>query len=302
MKVFITGGSGLLGSALCYHFAKKWQVICGYHSHPATLKINNVRNAQINIIDQNSLEAVKSVEPDVVIHAAALTNLEYCEANPKEAYIMNVAGTQNVVEVCNKTNAKIVYINTDYVFDGKKGNYAEQDETNPLSVYAKTKLEGEQIVCRNSLNYLSVRTSFHGWALNKHSISSSIIDSFRNHKSVRAATDQRNSIMYTLDLAEILMKMLEKDLEGIYHVASSNSMSRYEFALCIAKTFGLDSKLAIPTPFQTIATVFNLKTARPEDVSLNANKIESVLERMPTIEEGLVKMKLTENLFRGIRD
>ena len=301
MKIFITGGSGLLGSALSFELIKKHKVINGYHSNRIDIKNNNFSSVPIDITKIGSLKVIEKISPDVIIHAASLTDLEFCEKNPKLAHEVNVKGTENVLSVAKKCGAKIVYICTDYIFDGERGNYSERDKPNPLSIYARSKLNGEEIIRERHDNFISIRTSLYGWSptSKKPSLSSWIINSLKDGKEIFLVTDQFSSLMFASDLAKALVEMLERDLIGIYHVASANSMSRYDFALGIADVFDLDQDLIKPISFSSFIERFSPMASRPQNVSLNVSKIESELGReMPTISAGIFLMKEKEDKFK----
>ncbi|MGB3345744.1 MAG: SDR family oxidoreductase [Candidatus Humimicrobiia bacterium] len=300
MRIFITGGSGLLGCALAFELIKKNEVISGYYHNYISIKNNNFSSVNIDICDINSLKAIEK-SPDVIIHAAALTDLEFCEKNPEIAYKINVDGTKNVLKVAEKCNAKIVYICTDYIFDGEKRNhsYSEADTPNPLSIYAKTKLQGEELIKESYDNFISVRTSLYGWSLNKSSFASWIVNSLREGKRISVLSDQISSMLFTNDLANILSEMLKYNLKGVYNVASADSVSKYKFALKIAEIFNLNKNLIEAITLDNLIKRFSLSANRPMNVSLDVSKIENKLGRkMPSIREGITSMKEKEIEFK----
>jgi dTDP-4-dehydrorhamnose reductase len=299
MDVLITGGNGLLGSALCLEFIKKYKVTCCYRSSAIEIVNENFKSLKIDIAT-GSLSEIEEASPDIIIHAAALTDLELCEKNPGLAHEVNVNGTKNVLEAAKKCGAKLVYVCTDYIFDGKRGQYSEIDEPNPISVYAKTKLQGEEVIVKNYDDFLSIRTSLHGWNPNpiKSSLSSSIINSSRK-KEVFFVTDQISSLMFTGDFANILIELLERNLTGIYNVASSDSMSKYHFSIAVAEMFNLSSDFIKPVSLDEFKKKFSLVANRPKNISLNVSKVEDALgKRMCTILEGIVSMKEKEADFK----
>lgn len=302
LKVFITGGCGLLGAALSFELVKTNNVICGYHINRIDIKNENFSAMKIDITNPNSLKVVEKISPDVIIHAVALTDMEFCERNPEIAYKVNVKGTENVLHVTREIGAKMIYICTDYIFDGKKGYYSELDRPNPLSIYAKTKLRGEEIV-RNYDNFISIRTSLYGWNPNPNrpSFSSRIINSLKNGKEFPVVNDQKNSLIFTNDLANILDGMLQHNLHGIYNVASANSMSRYDFALEVAEVFNLDRNLIKEISLNQFIRRFSLFAPRPKNISLDCSKITTKMKRkMPTIREGIISMREKENRFKRV--
>ncbi|MEM3556247.1 MAG: SDR family oxidoreductase [Candidatus Micrarchaeia archaeon] len=302
MKIFITGGNGLLGSALSLGLVKEHKVVCGCHASYIKIKNDNFSSEIFDITREDMLEVVVRASPDVIIHAAAITDLELCERDPTMAYKVNVAGTENILKAARKCGAKLVYMCTDYIFDGRAGNYSETDKPNPLSVYAKTKLEGEEIIRKDYDNFLSIRTSLHGWNPNpgKTSFSSWVVESLRRGKKVQLIRDQISSMIFTNDLAGIMNRMLKQDLTGIYNVASSDSMSKYDIGLTIAEVFKLNKEFITQISLSQLARKISLKAKRPMNVSLDVSKIEKKLgERMPSIREGIVSMKEKEEEFRN---
>ena len=299
MKMFITGGSGLLGCALAFELIKKNAVISGYHHNCISIKNNNFSSVNIDICDFNSLKVIEKISPDVIIHTAALTDLEFCEKNPELAYKINVEGTKNILRLAKDCNAKLVYICTDYIFDGTKGNYSESDTLNPLSVYAKTKLQGEDLIKETYDDFISIRTSLYGWSINKLSFGSWIVHALRENEKISVLSDQISSMLFTNDLARILSEMLEYNLKGIYNVASSDSMSKCTFALKIAEIFNLNKNFIEAITLENLIKKFSLSANRPKNVSLDVFKIENALGRkMPCIVEGITSMKEKEKEFK----
>ncbi len=301
MKFFVSGGSGLLGCALAFELIKKHEVISGLHNNPINIKANNFSSITIDICDINSLRVIENISPDVIIHAAALTDLEFCEKNPDKAYKINVEGTRNILNIAQKCNSKMVYVCTDYIFDGEKRNYSysETDNPNPLSIYAKTKLQGEELIKESYDNFISIRTSLYGWGINKQSFASWIVNSLREGKKISVIRDQISSMMFINDLANILDEMIEFDLKGIYHVASANSISKYSFALKVADIFDLDRNLIEPVTLDELIKKFSFSANRPNNISLDVSKIKRDLgKKMPSIIEGILSMKEKEYEFK----
>lgn len=299
MKIFITGGSGLLGCALAFELVKEHEVISGYHHNFIGIRDNNFSSVIIDICDISSLKIIENTSPDVIIHAAALTDLEFCEKNPEIAYKINVIGTKNILKVAEKCNAKIVYICTDYIFDGKTGNYLESDNPNPLSIYAKTKLRGEELIRKNYDDFISIRTSLYGWSPNKMSFAVWVISSLRENKGISVLNDQISSMLFTNDLANVFNETLGYNLNGIYNIASTDAMSKYNFALNIAEIFDLNKNLIEPIALNDLIKKNSLSANRPKKVSLDVSKIENELgKKMPTVMKGIEFMKEKEIEFK----
>ncbi|MEN7982571.1 MAG: SDR family oxidoreductase, partial [Nanoarchaeota archaeon] len=160
-KVLITGGSGLLGSNLAEIFCKDFEVFIIFNKNP--VKIDYCNEMKIDLIDFENVEKIiKKINPLIIIHCAALTNVDYCEKNPKEAKEINCDSTKNLARIGKEIGAKFIYISTDSIFDGETGGYSENDIPNPINVYAKTKLEGEEEVRKINGNYIIIRTNIYG--------------------------------------------------------------------------------------------------------------------------------------------
>ncbi len=236
-RILITGASGLLGISLVDALSEEYEVV-PTHNREAVHR-NSVK---MDVCDENTvLRVVDRTHPDAVIHAAAETNVDKCETDKTSAWNINALGTRNVAEACAKVSAKLIYISTDYVFDGDKGAYSEEDEANPINHYGMTKLKGEEFVRALPLEFVIARTSvIYGWHPKKSNFTTWVIDSLANRRQISVVDDQYNSPTLSNDLSEILRRMLLQGARGIYHTVGSDRVSRYDFALKIAEVFGLD--------------------------------------------------------------
>jgi dTDP-4-dehydrorhamnose reductase len=266
----VTGSTGLLGSKIVKN-----------PDHEIHHK-----NERIDITKKEIYTYIREINPDVVIHCAAFTNVDQCEIQREKAWSTNVLGTDNMVEACKATDAKLLYISTDYVFDGRKGMYTEADEPHPINFYGETKLEGEKRVT-NLSEYIIARTSvLYGW---HHTLNFAtwVIEQLQNRNEIRIVTDQYACPTLADNLAAVLFEMCEKDLCGIYHVTGTERINRYEFALKIALQFGLDSHLIVPV----LSEDLDQKAVRPKDSSLSTKKVISKInEALLPVHEGLERM------------
>lgn len=286
-KILITGCSGLLGSKLFLKLHGKYEVLGTYNSE----QVDEKNCTKLDIVDREKVfSIIKKFKPQIIIHSAALTNVDYCEDHQKQTYAINVEGTKNVVEAAKTIAAKIVYISTDYIFDGKSGPYTEDDNPNPLNYYAKTKLEGEEIVKNSGLENLIIRsTVIYGLEKTKLNFAMWVINKLRRQGKISVVDDQYGSPTFADSAAEIIIKLLEGGRKGIYNVAGPGIMSRYEFALKIADVFDLDKTLI--TPIQTKG--LRQKAPRPLKAGLKIDKVKTDLGIEPlNVKEALEKMKL----------
>jgi len=284
--MFVTGASGLLGNKIVKLVKDDFEVIPIYNTKP--LHSNSLKLDMTSAVEVMKL--FSKLEPAVVIHAASETNVDKCETEKEHAWKTNVEGARNIAEACQKVNAKLVAISTDYVFDGEKGLYTEEDTPNPINYYGVTKLEGEKQVINHCENSAILRTSvLYGWHPWKQNFATWVINKLRQQQEINVVDDHYNTPTLADNLAEMALEVAEKDLQGLYHASGNERISRYEFAKKIAGTFGLNSDLIKPVKMRQI-TAWTAK--RPRDSSLDTRKIRKQLKTKPlNITEGLNKMR-----------
>jgi len=295
-KLLITGGSGLLGSNIAGIAAKGFKVFATHNSNPS--QIQDTEFLPLDIRDKKQVFfTFRKAMPNLVIHTAALTNVDYCETHSKEAWAVNAEGTENVALASKEVGAKLFYISTDSVFNGEQGMYVEEDTPNPINVYAKTKFEGEERARHWLSDSIIVRTAFYGWSLhNKSSLAEWVVNGLRERKTLNMFTDVFFSPIFVSNLVEVLIEMYHRNLSGIFHVAGSERCSKYVFGQEIAKSFGLNSEYVKPS---SVAEA-GLKARRPKDVSLNINKVSNAIHtKLLGVKEGITWFKNLENSFQG---
>lgn len=286
MKILITGGSGLLGSATAALFKDYYRTFITYTNNKVF--IEGCETYRLDITNKEEVfKVIGAIQPDFIIHTAALIGVGICENNKEMAYNINVNGTKHIAEAAAKFNSKIVHISTDYVFDGKKGMYKETDKPNPLNYYAKTKLEAEKLINKNNA---IIRTSIYGWNIIKErkNFATFILEGLENNKKINIFEDQYNTTILANNLAEALKEIVDKNKKGIYNIGGSERQSKYEFALKLADVFELNKSLINPITIDDAED----KAQRPPDVSLDSAKAKKELNvKLLNIEEGLELMK-----------
>jgi len=236
-------------------------------------------------------DILKKIKPDIIIHCAAETNVDYCEENIPHATLLNATATKYLANYSKISSCKLIYISTDAIYRGDRGDYFEFETPEPQNIYSKTKLAGEFFVQENASDYLIIRTNIYGWnALQKLNFAEWVIDQIEVGKGgIPGFVDVVFSPILVNDLAGVIEKMINIDLSGIYNVGARDNCSKYEFARMICRLFGKNED------FIKKATIkeFLFKAPRPENTSLNVNKISDILgvESMPTVEHGLIKFK-----------
>jgi len=246
MKLLITGASGLLGISLALEAMREHEVI---GTDRGKLKSAPFQVLKADLTHKGRLDSIlDSVRPDWLVNCAALTNLDICEEAPDLAKILNTDLPVELAEVCAKKYIRFLHISTDAVFDGDKTDpYTEEDQPNPLGVYAQTKLDGERAVQAANSQAIIARVNFFGWSLNgKHSLGEFFVRNLSAGRSVNGFTDVIFCPMFVKHTAQLLLGMLDEGLCGLYHVVGPHAMSKYQFGVEIGHKFGLRKSLISP--------------------------------------------------------
>lgn len=232
MKVLVTGANGQLG----YDVVKELQ--------KQNIECYGATRQDFDIVDfEATKKFITNYMPDAVIHCAAYTAVDKAEDEQGLCYLVNASATENIAEICKKINAKMLYISTDYVFDGTKDDFYEvDDKPNPINVYGKTKLLGEQAVQKILDKYFIVRIS---WVFGEHgnNFVKTMLRLGKERKEISVVADQYGSPTYTADLAPLLVEMIKTDKYGVYHATNEGVCTWAEFAEEIFKIAGMDVKV-----------------------------------------------------------
>ena len=279
----ITGVSGLLGNNLAYYFRKKYDLLGLYLSHPFT--IEGIQTQKVDILSEDSLKKiVQDFCPDIVIHCASLTNIDFCERNQDLTERVNVIGTKIVVQSIKNYNTKLIYISSDSVYDGCKGNFIETDPVKPKNYYGLSKYKGELEVLGRD-NSLILRTNIFGWNIQeKYNLAEWILDELEKKRQIEGFKDVYFSSIYTFTLAEILDRAIDMNLTGLYNCGSSTPLSKYEFAVQLAHYFNLDKNLIKPISIDH----YNFKAKRGKNLTLNVDKLKNALNNeLPSFNDSI---------------
>lgn len=235
MKFLITGAGGMLGRVFCRQLKDKNEIY-GIDIRPGF--------TEIDITEKQALwEFIKKAQPQVIVHTAAYTDVDGCESDLDKAHKINADGTKNLAEACKDVSALMVYISTDYVFDGKKdASYTETDKPNPINVYGKSKLQGEEYVKKLCKNFLIIRSSGLYGKDGKNFVDT-ILKIARSKKDLKVVDDQRTCPTYVNDLAKAVIRLVNLKKEGTYHIANSGICSWYEFAKEILSISGIKKEV-----------------------------------------------------------
>lgn len=266
MKVLVTGANGQLG----YDVVKELQ--------KQNIECYGASRQDFDIVDFEATENfIKNYMPDAVIHCAAYTAVDKAEDEQELCYLVNASATENIAEICKKINAKMLYISTDYVFDGTKdGFYKVDDKPNPINVYGKTKLLGEQAVQKILDKYFIVRIS---WVFGEHgnNFVKTMLRLGKERKELNVVADQYGSPTYTADLAPLLVEMIKTDKYGVYHATNEGVCTWAKFAEEIFKITGMDVIVNYIT-----TTEYPTMAKRPVNSRLSNRKL--VINNFKTLE------------------
>jgi len=281
-KVLITGASGQLGASLQLN---DYDVI-----RTDVIQQNNQNNFTILDITNESQvkKLLEEAKPDVIVHLAAMTNVDGCERNPDLAHLINVKGTENLL---NHFAGKFIFVSSDYVFDGEDGPYSEDDTVNPINVYGKTKLKGEDSVRVLSNDWVILRTNVV-WNIGGNftaSFADWVVDELKNNKPIRIVADQWNNPAWTVELGHVIEILIECNGMGLYHHGSSHVINRYDFACMIANVYELNASLIEPITTKEL----NQTAQRPLKCGLITKKLENDFNFKPS--KTLLDIKLAKS-------
>ena len=293
MKLLVLGGSGLIGNALLKNSKNEFDILTTFYKNHISIK--NVRSFQYSFPnDLNNLrELLEKEKPDVLVNTMGYSNIDFCELNKSDTEMLHVEVTEKICKLCENIGTKQIFLSSDYVFDGEKGNYSETDVPNPVNYYGLSKLKAEQLILKNPINTI-IRTSvIYDWDYRARFFNY-VIKNLQNNQEINATTDVYNSVTFLDNLVESIFKVITLNQNGIFHVVDSACVNRFEFAEMIAKIFRLDKNL-----IKTISVQDEPKNIakRPKNACLNNSKAKKELGlNFNTIEEGVSRVFMKSQL------
>ncbi|OGH18037.1 MAG: hypothetical protein A3F31_03820 [Candidatus Levybacteria bacterium RIFCSPHIGHO2_12_FULL_38_12] len=280
MKIITTGLLGFVGSRISEILGKKYEFT------------NISRSCGVNIKNRTQvLKYIENSDAPIVLHLAAKTNVDACQRDKDDTWAINVVGTQNIIDACDKTGKKIIYVSTDFVFDGEKEEelYTEEDIQNPINWYGKTKYEGEKIVQKSSVPWIIMRIAYPYRAQSeKKDFFRAMLSRLENGYGISAVTDHVMTPTFIDDIAHALDVLIQKNAEGLFHVVGGEHLSPFEAALSIGKTFKLNSNLITKT---TREEYFKTNAPRPFKLALGNAKIGKLGIEMRSFTQGIEEIK-----------
>lgn len=285
-RFLVTGASGLLGLNFALYTCQQHEVIGVVNQHALKHAPFAVQQLELNQPGA-ARQLVQSVRPQVILHCAAMANVDACENQPELAQRVNAELPGELAALAAEFDCKMVHISTDAVFNGEKGNYSEEDVPAPLSVYARTKLAGEEAVLTANPRAIVARVNFYGWSITgRRSLAEFFFSHLAASENMKGFTDVHFCPLEVHDLSDLLLEMAAKDLLGIYHVVSSESLSKFEFGQRLARQFGLDASLIQPVSWRDAG----LQAARSPELTLNTAKLKKVLQHdLPDQAHGMAR-------------
>lgn len=294
MKILITGANGLLGQHLVKLLlnTSAHEVIATSKSEPRfIIQDSRVHYYSLDITVGMAVNLlIEKLQPDTIIHCAALTQVDECELNPIKAWQVNVTATRFIVDAAKKISAFLIFVSTDFVFDGMHGPYREEDTVNPVSYYGSTKVAAEKAVAESGLPFTIVRTCLlYGNILagTRTNIIAWVKENLEQDKKIKVVSDQWRTPTYIEDLAKGISLAAEKKAEGIFNISGNDFLSPYKMAIATAEFLGLDVSLIEKVD----ASVFTQAAKRPATTGFIIDKAKKILGFEPvSFKEGLKKM------------
>ncbi|MFC2117198.1 SDR family oxidoreductase [Bacteroidota bacterium] len=280
-SLLVTGCNGFLGSSIINKLKQKFN-ITGIDKQFAN-KSHDIKYYEIDITNKIKIEAFLNKNKfDIILHCAAIINVDYCEENYQQAININAIGTKNLVK---DFDGLFVYISTDMLFDGMSCNYSEEDVPNPINNYGRTKLEGEKFVQQYSENYLILRTNFFGWNYysEKETFVEWIFNSLSNGREISLFYDYIFCPIYINDFINIMRTLIKINVSGIFNVFGKNCISKFEFGNKFADKFNLNKDLIKKISIKDHSFIAN----RPQNMSHSINKLLKQGIMVPSLSEGL---------------
>ena len=279
-RILVTGVTGLLGLNIAFRAKDQFDVVGvngsrAYSGLPCESMVYDLANQSSDVL-------LDKLKPDAIIHCAAMANIDQCEKNPDKALQINGITPGRLASAARKRGIYMIHISTDAVFDGVdcgKNGYKETDPTNPINLYAKTKLTGEEQVLSSNPDALVARVNFFGWSIaQKRSLAEIFYHNLADGKKMMGFTDVKFCPLCVTNLIDKLFESLEKNLFGLYHFYSSEYQSKYAFGVSIARKFGFDEKLITPISWRDAG----LNAVRSPNLIMNTDKLSAALgSKMP---------------------
>jgi dTDP-4-dehydrorhamnose reductase len=281
-KLLIVGGSGLLGTNTAIQLRDHYEVVLALHNRMIT--IPGTDSVKIDFSDKKDLEiSLANINPDVILNAAAVANVEQCEASPQRAYEVNVELPKALAEYSSSARSRLVHMSTDQLFDGRDNLYNEEHPCSPLNVYAVTKKRAENEVLMRDSSALVIRTNFFGWGPGyRMSFSDWILEQLKTRKNNTLFTDVYFTPILVDSLITVMEELWNTDLNGVWNVCGSERISKFQFGRLLAKVFHQDVNLLTEGHLAGRTDLVR----RPLDMSLDNTKLlRNTCRKLPSLQQ-----------------
>jgi dTDP-4-dehydrorhamnose reductase len=277
VATLVLGANGLCGSRIVARLAESGEPVLAAARGPSRFELEpNVEYLEADLLEPSTVAAlVRERQPASVINAAAMTDVDACEKAPVEAYAANTAAVAALALACRETSARLTHLSTDYVFDGEKGAYREDDAPNPRGIYARTKRAGEEaaLIVADDRAVCRVAVIFSGRKGAKRTFALGVVENLRGHRPVKAFLDQVVSPTLADNAAEMVIGVHRSGEQGIYHCAGGTMVTRVEFCQALARKLGADERLIEPVKLSEL----KLPAPRPLRCGLEVEKVRKLL-------------------------
>jgi dTDP-4-dehydrorhamnose reductase len=288
MSILITGANGLLGQKLVVLLKEKGEDFLATGRGASRIPLEGIRYQSMDITNAaETLEVITTEKPEVVIHTAAMTNVDQCETDKEGCWLQNVTAVENIVKACEASGAFLLHLSTDFIFDGEDGPYDEEAKANPVSYYGDSKLAAEKAVMAGKIDWAMARTVLvYGIAfdMSRSNIILWVKKSLEEGKTINVVNDQWRTPTLAEDLAMGCYLIAKKKAKGVFNISGKDFMNPYQMAIATADYFGLDKSLIN----ETDGSKFSQPAKRPPKTGFVLDKAKEVLGYNPrSFEEGI---------------
>jgi dTDP-4-dehydrorhamnose reductase len=296
MRIFITGGTGLLGKALIENRSHNDEIMATYLGNYTMADCNGLKYVQLDIRDlEGHIRIFKDFKPETVIHTASIGSPDYAETHRQETKDINVIGTQKVLSICETFGAKFIYISSNGIYDGEKAPYGEESKAEPINFYGEVKLQAETVTKQAKIRHAVVRPILmYGWnhPFERSNIATQAIAKLQKGEVIHAYDDVYANPLFSYSCALAIWAIIKKEKYDVFNIAGAERVSVYELLKKVAVIFNLDGNLIKPVQ----QGFFNELVKRPKDTSFKTEKMEKELGLKPlSLNEGLRLMMDTQN-------
>ncbi|MEQ8533204.1 MAG: SDR family oxidoreductase [Imperialibacter sp.] len=288
MSILITGANGLLGQKLVVLLKEKGEDFLATGRGASRIPLEGIRYQSMDITNAaETLKVITTEKPEVVIHTAAMTNVDQCETDKEGCWLQNVTAVENIVKACEASGAFLLHLSTDFIFDGEDGPYSEEAKANPVSYYGDSKLAAEKAVMAGKIDWAMARTVLvYGIAfdMSRSNIILWVKKSLEDGKTINVVNDQWRTPTLAEDLAMGCYLIAKKKAKGVFNISGNDFMNPYQMAIATADYFGLDKSLIN----ETDGSKFSQPAKRPPKTGFVLDKAKEVLGYSPhSFEEGI---------------